>query len=131
MSDLPSNIERQKRNGYLMLASTVVIAVGTVGVFWYYDFPPISYLGVLVPVGILGFFGYRAVSAGRERRALGDERTAELYGKVGLNSFWMLLSVIVVDMGFSIFPRDGASTIYVFFGLLCYGSYYGYYRYVE
>ncbi|ELZ11092.1 hypothetical protein C479_07283 [Halovivax asiaticus JCM 14624] len=131
MSDVPHNIKRQTQMGYLMLAGAVLILLGTAGALWYTDASPISYLGALVPFGILTFFGYRAISAGRDRRALGDERTEKLYGKVGLNAFWILLSVIVVDMGFSVLPSEHASTIYVWVGLFAYGSYFVYYRYVE
>jgi len=131
MTDVPQNIRRQTQMGYLMLASAVVILLGTAGVLWYTDAAPISYLGGFVPFAILTFFGYRAISAGRDRRALGDERTQQLHGRVGVNAFWILLSVIVFDMGFSVVPAEHASTIYVWVGLLAYGSYFVYYRYVE
>ncbi|RZV10478.1 hypothetical protein BDK88_1645 [Natrinema hispanicum] len=131
MSELPENIQRQKRNGYLMLVRAVFTLGVTVATVQYYELSPISYLGGLVPVGILVFFGYRAISAGREEKALGDERTQQLYGKVGINSFWFLMSVLIVDMAFSIFPEDSATSIYVWVGLACYGLYFVYYRYVE
>ncbi|MFC3958978.1 hypothetical protein [Halovivax cerinus] len=131
MSELPQNLRRQKQRGYLMLIGAVVIPIGTVAAFAYFDADPISYLGALVPFTILAFFGYRTVSATREGRALGDERTEKLHGRVGVNAFWILLSVIVFDMGFSVFPPEHASTIYVWVGLLAYGAYFVYYRYVE
>jgi len=114
-----------------MLVGAVFTFGVTAATVQYYSLSPIGYLGGLVPAGILVFFGYRAVSAGRERKALGDERTAKLYGKVGLNSFWILMSVLIVDMAFSIFPEDSATSIYVWIGLACYGLYFVYYRYVE
>jgi len=131
MSEPPENIQRQKRNGYLMLVGAVFTFGVTVARVQYYELSPISYLGGLVPAGILVFFGYRAVSTGRERKALGDERTQQLYGRVGINSFWILMSVIVVDMTFSVFPEDSATVIYVWIGLACYGLYFFYYRYVK
>ncbi|WP_440770075.1 hypothetical protein [Natronorubrum sp. DTA28] len=131
MSELPSNIERQKRKGIVLLAGAVLIFGGGMLVFQYYDLPPVSYLGLLVPVGILGFFGYRAVSATRDRNALQDERTTELHGKVSLNSFWWLINIIFVDAVFGFFPEEGSSILYVFIGLAIYGLYFGYYRYIE
>jgi hypothetical protein len=131
MSELPNNIQRQERNGYLMLVGAVFTFGVTAATVQYYSLSPISYLGGLVPAGILVFIGYRAVSAARERKALGDERTVELYGKVGINSFWMLMSVLCIDMVFEVFPQNSASMIYVFCGLIFYGAYFVYYRYME
>lgn len=114
-----------------MLVGAVFTFGVSVATVQYYALSPISYLGGLVPAGILVFFGYRAVSAGHERKALGDERTQKLYGKVGINSFWILMSVIIVDTTFSIFPEDSAPSIYIWIGLICYGLYFVYYRYME
>lgn len=131
MSELSSNIERQKQKGIVLVAGAVLIFGGGVLVFQYYDLPAVSYLGLLVPVGILGFFGYRAVSATRDRKALQDERTTELHGKVSLNSFWWLINIIFIDAVFEFFPEEGARILYVFIGLAIYGLYFGYYRYIE
>ncbi|APX96212.1 hypothetical protein [Natronorubrum daqingense] len=131
MSELPTNIEQQKRNGYLMLAGAGLLIVGGAVVVGLSSLPPVSYLGVFVPVSILVFFGYRAVSAGRSQKALGDERTAKLHGKVGVNSFWMLLFVILADGQLTVVPPEGASTAYIFAGLFFYGAYFVYYRYIE
>ncbi|ELY54761.1 hypothetical protein [Natronolimnohabitans innermongolicus] len=131
MSELPTNIERQKRNGYVMIAGAAILLLGGAVVVGVSSLPPVSFFGLLVPASILVFFGYRAVSAGRDRKALGDERTAKLHGKVGVNAFWMLLFVILADGTFAIFPREGASTAYIFSGLFLYGAYLVYYRYLE
>lgn len=114
-----------------MLVSAAILFIGGGVAVSLSSLPLVSYLGVILPAGILVFFGYRAVSAGRERKALGDERTSELYGRVGINSFWMLMIVINMDMVFQVFPQDIDSVIYVFSGLIFYGAYFGYYRYIE
>jgi len=114
-----------------MLVGAVFTFGVTVATVQYYELSPISYLGGLVPVGILVFFGYRAISAGRERKALGDERTQQLYGKVGINSFWILMSVIMANDLFNFLPEGDASTAYIYVGLISFGLYFVYYRYVE
>ncbi|WP_162989786.1 hypothetical protein [Natronorubrum halophilum] len=131
MSDVSANISRQKRIGYVLLASAVVAFVGSVAALQHYEFPVVSYLILLVPVNILAFLGYRAVSASRDRKALGDERTGNVYGRVGINSFWILMSIILVDVAFGIFPEEIAGIAYVFGGLLIYCLYFGYYTYLE
>ncbi|MGQ3330438.1 hypothetical protein [Halorubrum sp. FL23] len=130
MSELPSNLKRQKRVGYGLLAGAVAILIGSIAVFQYYDFPPISYIGPLVPFVIVVFFGYRAVSASYNRKALGDERTAELLTKAGTNAFWWLIGMLLIDSTFTIFP-DEANNLYIFVGLAVYALYYVYYRYIE
>lgn len=131
MTELPENIQRQKRNGYLMLAGAVFAFSVTAATVQYYSLSPIGYLGGLVPAGILVFFGYRAISAGRERKALGDERTQQLYGKVGINSFWILMSVIMANDTFNFISEGDASTAYIYVGLISFGLYFVYYRYME
>lgn len=130
MSELPSNLKQQKRVGYVLLAGAVAILIGSIAIFQYYNFPPISYLGPLVPFVILVVFGYRAVSASNERKALGDERTAELLGKASINAFWWLIGILLIDGTFTIFP-DEANNLYIFSGLVIYALYYVYYRYIE
>lgn len=131
MSELPSNLKRQKRAGYVLLAGAVAILIGSIAVFQYYDVPPIGYLGPLVPVVILVAFGYRAVSASNDRKALGDERTVELYNRTGHNAFWWLISIILADDFFNIFPEEGAGFIYLIIGMMIYFIYVVYYRYIE
>lgn len=129
MSDQP-NVARQKRAGYALLASAVLLAIGTAVVFRYQGLPAVSYLGILVPVGILSFFGYRAVSASRDRVVLQDERTQYQYEKAGFNAFWFLMSAIFVDEVISVLPEEFTPTIYAFIGLFFYGAFVTYYRYV-
>ncbi|ELZ02199.1 hypothetical protein [Natrialba aegyptia] len=131
MSELPSNLKRQKLAGYVLLAGAVTILIGSIAVFQYYDLPPISYLGPLVPVGILVAFGYRAVSASNDQKALGDERTAELFGKVSINAFWWLMAIILINGSSNLVPRDSAEFLYLGSGLAIFAIYYVYYRYIE
>lgn len=131
MSDGPTEITRQRRVGYLLLGAAVAILIGSVIAFQYYGFPLVSYLGPFIPAGILVILGYRALAASRDRRTLQDERTVELHGKVGINAFLLLMSIIVVDMVIGMFPQDGNSTIYVFSGLFSYCLFFVYYKYVE
>lgn len=131
MSELPSNLRKQRQSGFVLLTGAAAILLGGFAVGQYYGIPPVAYLGLLVPIAILTFFGYRNLSATRSKKALHDERTVELHGKVGLNSFWWLMSIILFDNAFGIFPEDGAATLYIFAGLIVYGLYFGYYRYIE
>ncbi|WP_217629027.1 hypothetical protein, partial [Halopelagius longus] len=80
-----------------MLSGVVILGAGSIIASQLYDLPLISYLGILIPAVVLAVFGYRAVSASRDGKALGDERTAELFGRVGLNSFWVFMTLIGLD----------------------------------
>ena len=131
MSELPENIQQQKLIGYVMLVGALFAFGVTAATVQYYSLSPISYLGGLVPAGILVFFGYRAVSASNNRKALGDERTTELFGKVSINAFWWLMAIILIDGTFNIFPGEGSNNLFIFSGLAIYGLYYVYYRYIE
>ncbi|WP_198668077.1 hypothetical protein [Saliphagus sp. LR7] len=131
MSNTFSNIERQKRTGYVLVAGAPVILLGSIPVLLYYDVPPVFYLGMLVPASILVFFGYKRISAGRNHQALQDERTAELYRKSGSTSFWWLIGIVYADASFDIFPDEGAQILSVICGMAIYGIHYTYYRYIE
>lgn len=131
MSDVPSNIERQRRAGYALLAGAALLAIGSVVAMQYYGFPPVSYLGVLVPVSILSFFGYRAVTASNERVALQDERTKQLSERVGFNAFWFLISAITIDEVLNLSPDESAGSIYVATGVIFYLIFTLYYKYLE
>lgn len=128
MSETADNIVRQKQKGYTLLAGAVIILVGGILVFRYYGLPPISYVGMLVPVGILAFLGYRAISAGQESVALQDERTVELYGQTGHNAFWWLISIILTNEVFNILPEEGADFLYIVIGMVIYSINLVYYR---
>lgn len=131
MSNSFSNIERQKRTGYVLVVGAAVILLGSIPVLLYYDGPPVFYLGMLVPASILVFFGYRRISAGREQQALQDERTVEIYRKAGSTSFWWLIAILFADDWFSFFPDEGIQILSVIFGMAIYFLHYVYYRYIE
>lgn len=131
MSELNSNIAQQKRSGYVLLTGAVATLIGGVLAFQYYDVPTVSYVGLLVPVVILGTFGVRAVSAGNSERAIGDERTQKLHGRVSINAFWWLVSILFIDSVFGVYPTEGTGLLYAATGLTVYVVYYGYYRYVQ
>ncbi|PGF15373.1 hypothetical protein CP556_04005 [Natrinema sp. CBA1119] len=131
MSESQLNFSRQRQKGYVLVAGAVLLFIGGAAVFRYYDFPPIGYFGLLLPVGILLFFGYRNISAGRNRTALQDERSVELHRKAGLDSFWILLSIVCLNLVTSVFPEEGQSQIYLTGGMLAYALTFGYYRYVN
>jgi hypothetical protein len=131
MSDVPPNIERQRRAGYALLAGAALVGIGSIVAMQYYGFPLVSYLGILVPVSILSFFGYRAVTASNERVALQDERTKQLYERVGFNAFWLLISAITIDEVFNLSPDELAGSIYVATGVILHLVFTLYYKYVE
>lgn len=99
--------------------------------FSYYDAPPASYAGVLVPVVILLAFGIRSIGATRNEIALGDERTRDLLGRVSINAFWWLMAIILLNGFVDIVPREAAELLYLGSGLAVFGLYYVYYRYVR
>lgn len=131
MSELPANIERQKQYGYLMLASAAMILIAGIVAVWLSSLHIVGFLGFLIPVSLMVIFGYRALSAARNQKALADERTIELYGEVGLNSFWTLMAIIMFDDMLNIFPLEDARSAYILIGLSVYGLFFVYYRYIE
>ncbi|RRJ28102.1 hypothetical protein [Halocatena pleomorpha] len=128
MSGNKSSISNQKRNGYIMLVGVVVVLIGSVLTIQYYNLPTLSYLGALIPASILLLFGYRTTSASLDGKALGDERTSELYSKAGLNAFWLLITIIIIDDMARILPRDISRSIYIISAVIIYALYMGYYR---
>lgn len=131
MSQANSNLTQQRRAGYLLLGGAVVTLLGGIAVFSYYDAPPASYAGVLVPVVILLAFGIRSIGATRNEIALGDERTRDLLGRVSINAFWWLMAIILLNGFVDIVPREAAELLYLGSGLAVFGLYYVYYRYVR
>lgn len=131
MSELNSNLVQQKKAGYVLLAGAVATLIGGGLALQYYEAPTESYVGLLVPVVILGAFGIRTVAAGNSEKAIGDERTEKLHGKVSINAFWWLMAVLMIDSAFGIYPTEGTGLLYAVTGLAVYAIYYGYYRYVE
>jgi len=114
-----------------MLSGVVLLVIGSILASQFYDLPLISYVGVLIPITILTVIGYRAVSTSQSGEALGDERTAKLFRRVGLNSFWILMTLIAIDGLVEIIPRENISTAYLLLGTAVYVLYFAYYRYVE
>ncbi|MGQ3413709.1 hypothetical protein ACT4ML_15800 [Natrinema sp. LN54] len=131
MSQANSNLAQQKRAGYLLLGGALVTLVGGIAVFFYYDAPPMSYAGILVPVVILSAFGFRSITATRNEKALGDERTRGLIGRVSINAFWWLMAIILINGFWNVVPRESAEFLYLGSGLGIFAIYYVYYRYVR
>lgn len=131
MSELNSTLVQQKRSGYVLLAGAVATLIGGGLALQYYEAPTESYVGLLVPVVILGAFGIRTVAAGNSEKAIGDERTEKLHGRVSINAFWWLMAILMIDSAFGIYPTESVRLLYAVTGLAVYALYYGYYRYVE
>jgi len=131
MSQANSNLTKQRRAGYLLLSGAVVTLIGGVVAFSYYNVPPVSYAGILVPVGILSIFGLRSIGAARNKEVLGDERTRALLGRVSINAFWWLMAIILLNGFLNIVPREAVELLYLGSGLAVFVLYYVYYRYVQ
>jgi hypothetical protein len=131
MSQANSNLTQQRTTGYLLLGGAVVTLIGGVVAFSYYDAPPVSYAGILVPVAILSVFGIRSIGATRNEVSLSDERTRVLLGRVSINAFWWLMAIILVNGFLDIVPREAVELLYLGSGLALFGLYYVYYRYVR
>ncbi|WP_254763150.1 hypothetical protein [Natrinema marinum] len=131
MSESQLNFSQQRRKGVVLAAGAVLIFAGGAGVFQYYDFPLIGYLGLVVPSMILLFYSYRNISASRNQTAIQDERSVNFHRKAGLDSFWILVSIIALNSLLSIFPAKGQNNIYLISGIVAYALTFGYYKYVR
>ena len=112
-----------------MFGGAVVVLIGSFIVFQYYNFPPLSYLGPLLPVGILLLVGYRSIASDQSQKTSDDAVTAKVHRKAGANSFVLLLSVLTVDMTLDVFPEEGTGAISVAIGVLLYCLFFIYFRY--
>lgn len=116
-SQMSTSSATSRQIGYVLILGAVVVLAGGVLYTALQGGPPLSYLGPVIPAGILFVVGYRTVRADRRDTVVTDERRKMLLARAGNVAFWLFINAIVLDVFLQLTPEEGLRTVYVAIGL--------------
>lgn len=122
-----SQLQKQRMTGYLFVVLVIVLIGSSILAFTRGDTGQTAFHLPLIV--FLGYLGWRQLQPGTSmKRVTADERTHQTIQQSSAQAFWILVTIMIIQMIFQILPDRFITSGYILIGMIALGSFWVYYR---